>query len=72
MDGLQLCKIIREHMPWMKIIIISGYNDFQYAQTAIKLGVTEYLLKPVSVQDLQLCWPVVRVSLDQERASAPT
>ena len=54
MDGLQLSKIIREHFAWMKIIIISGHNDFQYAQTAIKLGVTEYLLKPVSVQDLQI------------------
>lgn len=67
MDGLQLCKIIREHMPWMKIIIISGYNDFHYAQTAIKLGVTEYLLKPVSVQNLQETLSRVAVSLDQER-----
>lgn len=67
MDGLQLCKIIREHMPWMKIIIISGHNDFHYAQTAIKLGVTEYLLKPVSVQDLQAILTRVAVILDQER-----
>ncbi len=68
MDGLQLCKIIREHMAWMKIIIISGYNDFQYAQTAIKLGVTEYLLKPVSVQDLQAVMGKVAVTLDQEKS----
>jgi two-component system, response regulator YesN len=68
MDGLQLCKIIREHMAWMKIIIISGYNDFQYAQTAIKLGVTEYLLKPVSVQDLHNVLAKMRVSLDQEKS----
>ncbi len=68
MDGLQLCKIIREHMPWMKIIIISGYTDFQYAQTAIKLGVTEYLLKPVSVQDLQAVLARVAVDLNQEKS----
>jgi two-component system response regulator YesN len=67
MDGLQLCKIIREHMSWIKIIIISGYNDFQYAQTAIKLGVTEYLLKPVSVQDLQNVLSKVALTLDQEK-----
>lgn len=68
MDGLQLCKIIREHMAWMKIIIISGYNDFEYAQTAIKLGVTEYLLKPVSVNDLQATLAKVAVLLDQEKS----
>ena len=68
MDGLQLCKIIREHMAWMKIIIISGYNDFQYAQTAIQLGVTEYLLKPVSVKDLQAVLAKVAVALDQEKS----
>lgn len=68
MDGLQLSKIIREHFEWMKIIIISGYNDFQYAQTAIKLGVTEYLLKPVSLQDLQMTLAKVANTLDQEKS----
>lgn len=67
MDGLQLCKIIREHMSWMKIIIISGYNEFAYAQQAIQLGVTEYLLKPVSVQDMQAVLAKVAVALDQEK-----
>ena len=47
MDGLQLCKIIRERMPSIKIIILSGHDEFEYAQKAIELGVTEYLLKPV-------------------------
>jgi two-component system, response regulator YesN len=68
MDGLQLIKIIREYMTWMKIIIISGYNDFQYAQSAIQLGVTEYLLKPVSVQDLQAILAKVAISLNQEKS----
>lgn len=68
MDGLQLCKIIREHMPWMKIVIISGYNDFQYAQSAIKLGVSDYLLKPVSVHDLHSVLAKVSVVLDQEKS----
>ncbi len=68
MDGLQLCQVIREHMAWMKVIIISGYNDFQYAQTAIQLGVTEYLLKPVSVHDLQSVLSRVAVILDREKS----
>ena len=52
MDGLQLCKVVRERMPWVKIIILSGHNEFNYAQEAVKLGVTEYLLKPIGVKDL--------------------
>jgi two-component system, response regulator YesN len=67
MDGLQLCKIIREHMPWVKIIILSGHDEFQYAQTAIQLGVSEYLLKPVSVRDLQSMLGRAVEALDRER-----
>lgn len=67
MDGLQLCKIIREHMPWVKIIILSGHDEFEYAQSAVKLGVTEYLLKPVSVRDLHDVLVRVADVLDLER-----
>jgi two-component system response regulator YesN len=50
MDGLQLSKIMRERMPWVKIIILSGHDEFEYAQQALKLGVTDYLLKPVKIR----------------------
>lgn len=48
MDGLQLSALVREKLPDTKIIILSGYDEFSYAREAIRLGVTEYLLKPVS------------------------
>lgn len=67
MDGLQLSKIIREHMPWVKVIILSGHDEFQYAQAAVKLGVTEYLLKPVSALDLSNVLQRLVISLDQEK-----
>jgi two-component system response regulator YesN len=67
MDGLQLCKILREHMPWVKIIILSGHDELQYAQTAIQLGVSEYLLKPVSVSDLHRVLQRALEALDRER-----
>jgi two-component system, response regulator YesN len=67
MDGLQLSKIVRERMPWVKIIILSGHDEFEYAQKAISLGVTDYLLKPVTVQKLQAVLQKLSVQLDQER-----
>jgi two-component system response regulator YesN len=67
MDGLQLCKIVRERMPSVKIVILSGHDEFEYAQQAIKLGVTEYLLKPVTVQDLHNVLQKVAAQLEQER-----
>lgn len=67
MDGLQLSKIVRERMPWVKIIILSGHDEFEYAQQAINLGVTDYLLKPVTVQKLQNVLQKLSVQLDQER-----
>jgi two-component system response regulator YesN len=70
MDGLQLCKIIREHFPWMKVIILSGHDEFNYAQAAVKLGVTEYLLKPVSVADMHEVLERLVVQLDRDRKEA--
>ena len=67
MDGLQLSKIISEHMPWVKIIILSGHDEFDYAQSAVKLGVTEYLLKPISAKDLHKVLVRVAATLDKEK-----
>src|SRR5512134_325658 len=67
MDGLQLSRIVRERMPWVKIIILSGHDEFEYAQKAIGLGVTDYLLKPVTVQKLQTVLQKLSVQLDKER-----
>ena len=52
MDGLTLAERIRQKYPSMKIVIFSGYDDFEYAKQAIKLNVTEYILKPVNVEEL--------------------
>ena len=48
MDGLSLSKLVMEEQPDIKIIILSGYDDFEYAQQAIKIGVEQYLLKPIT------------------------
>jgi len=67
MDGLQLSQVVRERLPATRIIILSGHDEFEYAQRAIKLGVFEYFLKPVSVQDLHQVLQKVAAELDRER-----
>ena len=47
MDGLQLAEYVGNHFPDMKIIILSGYDDFRYAQRAMNAGVSDYILKPI-------------------------
>lgn len=66
MDGLALTSRIRQKYPSMKILIFSGYDDFEYAQQAIKLNVTEYILKPVNVEELTEILNRVRKNLDEE------
>lgn len=46
-SGLELAKELHDHHPHVKVVLISGYSEFRYAQAAIKYGVTDYLIKPV-------------------------
>ena len=48
MDGLTLAKLAKKELPELKIVILSGYDDFNYAEQAISIGVEEYLLKPIT------------------------
>lgn len=48
MDGLSLSRIVSREFPDMKIIILSGYSDFEYARKAIEINVDQYLLKPIT------------------------
>ena len=66
MDGLTLTSWIRQKYPSVKVLIFSGFDDFEYAQQAIKLNVTEYILKPVNVEELTQILDRVRENLDQE------
>ncbi len=52
-DGLTLIRMLLEKKKDIDIIIVSGYDNFSYAQEAIKLGVRAYLLKPLKVEELQ-------------------
>lgn len=52
MNGLELAERINKDMPFIKVIILSGYADFQYAQAAIRSNVYEYILKPLKLDEL--------------------
>ncbi|GLX69758.1 response regulator transcription factor [Paenibacillus glycanilyticus] len=52
MDGLELASRLRQDYPDVRMVIISGYEDFQYARQAMRIGVHDYLLKPVEIDDL--------------------
>ena len=70
MDGLALTESIRQRFPSIKVIIFSGFDDFTYAKEAIRLGVAEYILKPVNVDELTEILKNVRAKLDEEIESA--
>lgn len=66
MDGIELVKRIYFAYPSIKVIILSGYDEFSYAQQAIKYEVKEYLLKPVSLDDLRSSLVKVKMLLDSD------
>ena len=51
MDGLEFSSEVKKHFPDVEVVILSGYDDFSYAQAAMKLGVSDYLLKPIKKDD---------------------
>ncbi len=48
MDGLELSRLVRQELPDIKVIILSGYDEFEYAKEAISIGITDYLVKPIA------------------------
>ena len=66
MDGLTLCERVRKTYPSMKLLIFSGFDEFEYAKQAIRLNVTEYILKPVNLKELSDILKRVADGLDEE------
>lgn len=60
MDGLELSRLVKQELPGIKILILSGYDEFEYAKEAISIGITDYLVKPLS--SAQLLEAVKRVA----------
>ena len=67
LDGLDLSRIVLSQMPWIKVIIMTGHDDFELAQQALKIGVSDYLLKPVGMEELKTSLQSVIQRIDDER-----
>lgn len=67
MNGLELGRLVKKELPESKIIILSGYEEFSFAQEAVNIGVTEYLLKPVSSVELMKVVKRVGQEIIEER-----
>ncbi|AJY76918.1 response regulator [Paenibacillus beijingensis] len=68
MDGLKLAEWLRERYPLVKIVILTGYDEFDYARQAVRLSVDDYLLKPFSAASLNELLCKLRGKMDRERA----
>lgn len=67
MDGLELCGQIREKYPATKLVLFTGFDDFEYAKEAVHLEIEEYILKPINANELSECLKRLKNVLDKER-----
>jgi two-component system response regulator YesN len=66
MDGISLAEKISKHFSHIKLILISGYDEFEYAKRAMRLGVKDYLLKPVDIDELMNLITNIKMDLLKE------
>ena len=66
MDGLTLCRKLKEQYQKIKVIIFSGFDEFEYAKEAIKIEAEEYILKPINANELREVFERMKVNLDKE------
>lgn len=66
MDGLTLCKKLKENYRNIKVVIYSGFDDFEFAREAVHLEAEEYLLKPISSKDMENVFGKIKKKLDEE------
>ena len=68
MDGLELTEEIMKQYPQCRVIIVTGYREFDYARRAVKLGVKDFLLKPVNIKDLEETVTNVQKDIEEQKS----
>jgi two-component system, response regulator YesN len=67
MDGLELAQAVKKMQPWIRIIILSGHDEFDYAKRAISIGVEDYILKPFTLEEMIICLNKAAGELDRQK-----
>ncbi|MFC9712297.1 response regulator [Paenibacillus sp. NPDC056933] len=67
MDGIELSRVILEKYPDIKIVVVTGHDEFEYARKSIQIGIVDYLLKPIRAAELHTVTDKLRVMIDDER-----
>lgn len=66
LNGLEFSKQLKSELPATKVVIFSGYDEFEYAKEAIELSAEEYILKPIDADELHNVFARIKVRLDDE------
>ncbi|MDO4515927.1 MAG: helix-turn-helix domain-containing protein [Bacillota bacterium] len=72
MNGLKVIQLSRIKHPNTAFVIVSGYDDFSYCREALRLQITDYILKPVNYEEFGTCIDNLKISLFEQRVSATT
>ena len=70
MNGLKVIQLSRMKHPNTVFVIVSGYDDFSYCREALRLQITDYILKPVNYEEFGTCIDNLKISLFEQRVSA--
>lgn len=70
MDGIELARQMQISFPQIRMVIVSGYRDFSHAQNAMRYGVTNYLLKPLTPESFAEAMDKLRAQIGQQRSTA--
>ena len=70
MSGLKVIQLSRIKHPQIAYVIVSGYDDFSYCREALRLQITDYILKPVNYEEFGACIDNLKISLFQQKVSS--
>ncbi|MEK3923481.1 response regulator [Paenibacillus sp. FSL K6-2393] len=66
MDGIELSGILMERYPNLKIVVVTGHDEFEYARQSVKLGISDFILKPIRASELLQVTVKLRAAIEQE------
>lgn len=66
MDGIELSGILMERYPNIKIVVVTGHDEFEYARQSVKLGISDFILKPIRASELLQVTAKLQVAIEQE------